>query len=82
MPRETGGWRGVGARQSGKWRVLATGTQYGSVVAVTSDGGVLIGEESKFRCLWVIVVGLVVVGGGPYVKFNVVVQKELGGSCT
>lgn len=81
MPRETGGWRGVGARQSGKGRVLATGTQYGSVVAVTI-GGVLIGEESKFRCLWVIVVGLVVVGGGPYVKFNVVVQKELGGSCT
>jgi hypothetical protein len=32
--------------------------------------------------LWVIVVGLVVVGGGPYVKFNVIVQKELGGSCT
>jgi hypothetical protein len=59
--------------------VLATGTQYGSVVAVTI-GGVLIGEESKFRCLWVIVVGLVVVGGGPYVKFNVIVQKELGGS--
>lgn len=81
MPRETGGWRGVGARQSGKGRVLATGTQYGSVVAVTI-GGVLIGEESKFRCLWVIVVGLVVVGGGPYVKFNVIVQKELGGSCT
>jgi hypothetical protein len=81
LPRETGGWRGVGARQSGKGRVLATGTQYGSVVAVTI-GGVLIGEESKFRCLWVIVVGLVVVGGGPYVKFNVVVQKELGGSCT
>ena len=71
----------MGARQSGKGRVLATGTQYGSVVAVTI-GGVLIGEESKFRCLWVIVVGLVVVGGGPYVKFNVVVQKELGGSCT
>ena len=71
----------MGARQSGKGRVLATGTQYGSVVAVTI-GGVLIGEESKFRCLWVIVVGLVVVGGGPYVKFNVIVQKELGGSCT
>ena len=74
----------MGARQSGKWRVLATGTQHGSVVAVTivTIDGVLIGEESKFRCLRVIVVGLVVVGGGPHVKFNVIVQKELRGSCT
>ena len=77
----------MGARQSGKWRVLATGTQHGSVVAVTivtivTIDGVLIGEESKFRCLRVIVVGLVVVGGGPHVKFNVIVQKQLRGSCT
>ena len=74
----------MGARQSGKWRVLATGTQHGSVVAVTivTIDGELIGEESKFRCLRVIVVGLVVVGGGPHVKFNVIVQKELRGSCT
>ena len=74
----------MGARQSGKWRVLATGTQHGSVVAVTivTIDGVLIGEESKFRCLRVIVVGLVVVGGGPHVKFDVIVQKQLRGSCT